>query len=230
VLNNEFDEKRWTDLLYRLTEEHLPNGGIPERAMKRGMRIKEVHSDIKRNLEKGGEFSPSDFIRSYVLLVLFELEYGGSVSFPYEDVFEWLEFKKAFYEITEVFNSLLEFKKTKGRPNKSETSLLYFLGVLCRNHNLPTCDHRYACRCNYIGLLADTLELRLARNDEWHKRKGVERKNLFLRELKSAKTAVNRFWVEFYGHKSPRVTKEDIPVILEFVSINDPSANSLDFH
>jgi hypothetical protein len=229
VPKNEFDEKKWTDLLYRLTEEHLPNGSIPERSIKRGLRIKEVHSDIKRKLEKGGDFTPADFARSYWLLMLFGLEYVGSISFPFEDVFDWREFKKAFYEITEVFDAVFEFRKSKGRPSKSETSLLYFLGVLCRSHNLPTCDHRYACECNYVGLLADMLALRLAKNEEWHRRKGAERKNIFLRELKAAKTAVNRFWVEFYGHKPPRLKRKDVSLILEFVCISDPSARSLDF-
>lgn len=56
---NEFDEKKWTDLLYRLTEEHLPNESIPERAIKRGLRIKEVHSDIKEETGKRGRPYPS---------------------------------------------------------------------------------------------------------------------------------------------------------------------------
>jgi hypothetical protein len=88
VPKNEFDEKKWTDLLYRLTEEHLPNESIPERSIKRGLRIKEVHSDIKRKLEKGGDFTPADFARSYWLLMLFGLEYVGSIFFPFEDVFD----------------------------------------------------------------------------------------------------------------------------------------------
>jgi hypothetical protein len=73
------------------------------------------------------------------------------------------------------------------------------------------------------------LALRLAKNEEWHRRKGAERKNIFLRELKAAKTAVNRFWVEFYGHKPPRLKRKDVSLILEFVCISDPSARSLDF-
>jgi phage pi2 protein 07 len=228
VQKKEFNEKKWTDLLYRLTGEPPPNESVPERATKRGLRIKEVHFDIKKKLEKGEDFTPADFVRSYVLLMLFELEYGGSISFPYEDVFKWQEFKRMFYEITQVFDDVFEFRRTKGRPNKSETNLLYFLGVLCRSHNSPTCNHRYACECNYIGLLADVLEVRLARNEEWHKRKGAERKNVFLRELKAAKTAVNRFWVEFYGQRPVTLKRKDIPKILEFISINDPSASSLD--
>jgi hypothetical protein len=227
VQNMGLNEREWTDLLYHLTEEHPPDESISERTIKRGLRIKEVHSDIKTKLEKGGEFSPADFARSYILLMLLSLDYAGSVSLPYQDVFEWREFKKAFYEFTETFDTFFEFRKTKGRPNKSETSLLYFLGIFCRSHNPPTCDHRHACECNYMGLLSGILELRLARNQEWQERKGTERKNVFLRELKAARTAVNRFWLEFYGQKPPRLRKKDFPVILEFVSIGDPTARTV---
>ena len=49
---NSIDEQGWTELLYHLTEERLPDGEIPEEAIKRDIRLKEVNSDIKKKLKR----------------------------------------------------------------------------------------------------------------------------------------------------------------------------------
>jgi len=222
---SKFDEQKLTEVLYRLTEERLPDGNISPEAVKRSMRLKEVQEDIKKELAEGGEFTPTDFIRAYGLFILFVAERSGLVSFPYQDVFKWADFKEMFYQLTSVFDEAFDFKKSKGRPSKSETSLLYILGVFCRNHNSPTCDHRYKCNCNYINLLADILELRLARSEEWHKwgKGGYEWGKLFGKEFKAAKTMVNRFWKELYGQGPAKLSKQDKLFIVEFLCISDPS-------
>lgn len=235
---NSIDEQGLTELLYRLTEERLPDGNIPEEAIKRDMRLKEVNSDIKSKLKEGGEFAPTDFIRSYGLLLLFALEYSGFVSFRYQDVFEWGKFKEIFYEYTSIFDEVFDLKKGKGRPSKSETALLYLLGVFCRSHNLPTCDHRYACKCNYYSLLGEFLELRLSRSRAWHARvakKGLhknllngephirlsqEGEKIFQGEYKAAKMAIDRFWLNLYGKRSPKLSRGDKDRLKQFILEN----------
>ena len=232
---NGIDEERLTELLYRLTEERLPGGQIPEEAIKRGMRLEEVNSDIKKKLKGGGEFASTDFIRSYGLLLLFALEYGGFISFHYQDVFEWGKLKKIFYEYTSILDEVFDLKKVKGRPSKSETALLYLLGLFCRSHNLPTCDHRYACTCNYSSLLEEALELRLARSRAWnarvvkkelhpnsvsrepHIRLSQEGEKIFWGEYKAAKMAVDRFWIKLYGKQSPKLGRGDKDRLKQFV-------------
>jgi len=222
------DEKELTELLYHLTEELPTDETAAKRSVKRGLRIKEIHDDIKTKLKNGGVFAPSDLLRSYWLLMLFKLEYDGKMSINYEDIYQWIAFKEVFYEITKIFDDCFEFIKTQGRPGNDETLLLRCLGTLCRSHNSPTCTHRDKCNCNYIVLLGDMVEIRLSRNEEWSKRQGTERKNVFLKELKASKTAVSRFWVNFYGQKPPILLKKDIAAVLEYISIGDPSASTID--
>lgn len=224
-LKSKFDEQKLTEVLYHLTEERLLDGNISQDAVKRSMRLKEVQEDIKKELSEGREFTPTDFIRAYGLFILFVAEHSGLVSFPYQDVFQWVEFKKMFYQLTSVFDETFDFKKSKGRPSKSETSLLYILGAFCRNHNLPTCDHRYKCSCNYISLFTDILEIRLARSEEWHKRDkgGYEWIKVFSREFKATKTMVDRFWKEFYNRRPTKLYAQDKQTIVELLCISVPS-------
>lgn len=232
----DLDENTITELLYHLTEETSEDGNIPERNIKRGLRLDEVSFDIKKRLEAGEEFSPADFIRSFGLLQLFVLEYQGMISFQYEDVFEWNKFKKSFYDFTEIFSEVFELKKGRGRPNKSETVLLYFLGLFCRSHNLPTCDHRYACNCNYFSLLSDVQELRLARSKSWQARTDKkswnanpeqytklshEEEKIFWDEYRAAKIAVDRFWKKLYKKQPPRFESKDKARLKQFVIEND---------
>ncbi|MDI6815359.1 MAG: hypothetical protein QMC90_04690 [Dehalococcoidales bacterium] len=119
----------------------MPKSDIPDisekKALKRWMRLKEVQQDVKRKLARGGEFTPSDFLRSYGLVYLFLLEYSGFISFPYDDVLEWEEFKEVFYECSSVFDEVFDFKRSRGRPTEAVTDFLQFSGVFCREHNLP---------------------------------------------------------------------------------------------
>ncbi len=232
---NTINEQQWTELLYLLTEERLPDGSISDKAIKKGLRLREVNADIEKKLSNGGAFTPVDFIRCYGILLLFILEYGEIISFPYKDVFEWEKFKKIFYEYTSIFDDFLDFKKSKGRPTKTETTFLFFLGVLCRSHNDPKCNHRYACTCNYTSLLSEVLELRLARSEKWNQRmvKGglrlkqvggqpeitltKELEDIFWQEFKAEKMAVDRFWERFYGKRSPKLSIEDKKRLREYV-------------
>lgn len=219
-MQTKIEEQRLTEVLCYLLEERLPEGGISEEALKRGRRLKELQWDIARKLSRGEEFTPTDFVRLYGLLFLFMLERGSFISFPYKDVFEWQQFKDVFYELTADFDQVLDFKKRKGRPSNAVTNFLEFSGIFCREHNLPSCDHRYKCTCNYGCLLADILELRLARSQEWHKTTGrFERRNILWREFRAAKTAVDRFWTRLYGQRPPRLGKEDKEFIKERLSI-----------
>lgn len=226
-MQTSIDEKKWTELLSVLTEERLPDGNISNESIKKSFRLREVHSDIEKKLAAGGEFTPVDFIRCYGLFLLFMLEYGGFISLPYKDVFEWVKFKKIFYEYTDTFDEYLDFKRSKGRPIKSETNLLFFLGVFCRSHNDPKCNHRYACKCNYTSLLNKALELRLARSEKWNNRlvRGglsskqgdrqvgtrltKEQENIFWLEFKASKMAVDRFWKKLYSKQSPKLDNGD---------------------
>ena len=232
---NSVDEQRLTELLNVLTEERLPDGNISNESIKKSLRLREVHSDIEKKLAAGGEFTPVDFIRCYGLFLLFMLEHGGFISFPYIDVFEWGKFKKIFYEYTNTFDEFLDFKRSKGRPSKSETNFLFFLGVFCRSHNDPKCNHRYACTCNYTSLLSEALELRLARSEKWNNRlaKGglrprlgdgqvgtrltKEQENIFWQEFKAAKMAVDRFWKKLYAKQSPKLISGDKERLKEYV-------------
>jgi hypothetical protein len=216
-IETKIEEQALTEMLYYLLEERSSEGGISEDGLKREMRLKEVQGDIRRKLSSGKEFTPTDFVRLYGLLLLFILERGSFITFPYKDVFAWQQFKDVFYKLTADFDQLLDFKKTKGRPSNAVANFLVFSGTLCREHNSPSCDHRYACTCNYSCLLADILKLRLARSQEWHRRAGtVERRNILRREYRAAKTALDRFWTRLYGRRPPKLGKEDKEFIKEF--------------
>lgn len=214
------DEEVLTILLHSLLEERSPEGGIPRTALKRRMRLKEAQHDIKQRLAEGGKFTPADYIRFYSLLYLFVAESQGLISFAYEDVFKWIEFKSLFYELTSFFDEIFDFKRSKGNPGKPASHFLMLSGVFCREHNTIACKHRDKCRRNYRSLLVNAMELRLRRSQEWQKRTSTfERKNILSRELKAAKTSVDRFWKWFYGQKSPKLGEEDKKFILRRLSI-----------
>jgi len=209
------NEQELTELLHALTEEWAPEGGKAdkgtnsEKAVKRKMRLKEVMDDIHGKLEKGEDFTPADLFSCCGLFLLLVLEYSGFISFPYQDIFEWKEFKKLLYELATVFGEVFDFKKGRGRPTEAVGAFLAFSGAFCREHNSPSCDHRYKCTCNYICLLSDILKLRLARSQEWHRRGIFEKRKILWREFRAAKTAVDRFWKHLYGQKPPKLDNKD---------------------
>jgi hypothetical protein len=216
------NEQELTELARTLITQGLIGDDISEIAVKRSLRLREVGDDIKRKLMQGKEFAPADFIRFFVLFFLFRLEQAGLLSFAYVDPLEWVVFNNAFSDYVNLLGDAFVFKNEWGRPQKGETTLLHFLGVFCQKHNLP---NLYANSCDYVSLLTDALEVRLAKSKEWvSKKKGsIEWKKALLREFKAAKTVVARFWKGYYHETPPRLRKQDKACLIESLSIRDKS-------
>lgn len=218
-MTDTIDEAQLTGMLSLLLgDERLSEGDDLEKGTKRRMRLREVKHDILSKLMSGEELSPSDVIKLFGLFYLFMFEYSGSISFPYEDVFEWIAFKRQFYDVIESFDSVFEFKKGSGRPTQDQTKVIELFSILCREHNNPDCPHRDKCECNYVSLLTDAVELRLVNSEQWLERKtAYEREKIFRREFKAAKTAVDRIWKELYRQKPPKVYGTLQESVREFV-------------
>lgn len=187
-----------------------------EKGVKRAMRLKEVADDTLKDIMEGEKFTPGHFIRSFTFYLLFNLEASGDISFPYDDVFEWVELKKAVYQLAELANVFFDFRKTRGRPTESSTNAITILGLFLITSN--KLGKTISIRGLYLNLLSRAFELRLAACEEWSKHKSAyERSIVYAREFKAAKTSIDRVWVGFFKNKPARLKEQDKELINEIV-------------
>lgn len=187
-----------------------------EKGVKRAMRLREVADDTFEDIMAGKKFTPGHFIRSFTFYLLFNLEASGDISFPYDDVIEWVELKKAVYQLAELANMIFEFRKTPGRPTESSTNAITILGLFLITSN--KLGKTINIQEIYLNLLSRASELRLAACEEWSKHKSAyERRRVYAREFKAAKTSVDRFWVGFFKNKPVRLDEQDKELINEIV-------------
>lgn len=187
-----------------------------EKGVKRAMRLREVADDTLKDIMAGKKFTPGHFVRSFIFYQLFNLEASGDISFPYDDVIEWVELKKTVYQLAELANMIFEFTKTPGRPTESSTKAITILGLFLITSN--KLGKTINIQEIYLNLLSRATELRLAACEKWSKHKSTyERRGVYAREFKAAKTSVDRFWAGFFKNKPARLDEQGKELINEIV-------------
>lgn len=180
------------------------------------MRLREVAEDTLKDMMAGCEFKPSHLVKSSIFRSLFILEASGEISFPYDDVFEWIEFKKALYKYAEIFDGVFEFKKSRGRPTEGSTMGIRILRLFLQagiELGKPTNSEEV-----YWILLSRATEIRLANCEEWSThRSAYEMGATYAREFKAAKTNIDRLWHNLLEGKPPKLARGDRALLKEEV-------------
>jgi len=178
-----------------------------DKGIKRAMRLREVAEDTLKDMMTGCEYKPSHLLKSSIFNSLFDLEASGEISFPYDDVFEWVEFKKALYKWAEIFDGVFELKKSRGRPTEGSTKGINILRLFLEagiQLGKPTNSEEV-----YWILLSRATEIRLANCEEWSThRSAYEIRAIYAREFKAAKTNIDRLWNSLEG-KPPKLARGD---------------------
>lgn len=187
-----------------------------DKGIKRAMRLREVAEDTLKDIMNGYEFKPSHLVRSLIFHLLFTLEASGQISFSYDDVFEWIESKKALYEYVGLFDRVFEFKKSPGRPTEDSTSGISILMPFLQagiQLGKPTNSEEV-----YWVLLSRATEIRLANCEEFSThRSAYDMRVIYAREFKAAKTNIDRFWHKFQDNRPPRLDSNDRAMLKEEV-------------
>lgn len=179
---------------------------LSEKAMKRRATLEALLSDSR----KQEETLPSDILKFFGALFLFSLDESGFIHFPNESTSKWEEVWQKFCLFTERLDDILAIRGKGGRPISQDAAAIYLMVSVSHELNKTHHNQKATQYWYYVWSLFLALKARLKKSEDFTKCKvAFERRKAMERELKAAKTAVDRRWKSVYQDEPPQLEKLD---------------------
>jgi len=205
-------EPKGLDLLFFLSGLGIEYDDEGIRLSQKAMRWRAMLEAVISDSRKHRETLPSELLKVFGILFLLRLDESGFISFPYESTSKWQELWQAFCLFAERLDDILILRKKRGAPTSLDAIAINSFVTVCRNlDKVGYMGNKKAGQYwGYLWLLFVALKARLEKSEDFTKRKtAFERDKAIERELKAAKTAVDRSWRRLYQDEPPEIETED---------------------